>query len=228
MQRIDLPERPRILVIALRRLGDVLLTTPLIRSLRGAFPDAIIDALVFAGTEGVLQGNPDINGTVVMPARPSALQSLGLARQLWRSYDLAISTQGGDRPTFFCWAAGRVRIGLLDGGKLTTGLKRRTLHRAIFAQRGQHRVLEMLRLADLAGVDSLAEVICPGSEKNPEISMERPYAVIHAAPKFQYKRWTHEGWRQLGLELNRRGFAIALTGGPAIEDRQYLDEVWDG
>jgi len=34
MNRIDLPSHPRILVVALRRLGDVLLTTPLIRSLR--------------------------------------------------------------------------------------------------------------------------------------------------------------------------------------------------
>jgi heptosyltransferase-3 len=48
IKRIELPERPRILVIALRRIGDVLLTTPLIRSLRHAWPDATIDALVFA------------------------------------------------------------------------------------------------------------------------------------------------------------------------------------
>ena len=38
MHRIELPERPRILVVALRRLGDVLLTTPLIRSMRRAWP----------------------------------------------------------------------------------------------------------------------------------------------------------------------------------------------
>ncbi len=42
----------RILVVTLRRLGDVLLTTPLIRSLGQAFPDAAIDALVFDGTGG--------------------------------------------------------------------------------------------------------------------------------------------------------------------------------
>ena len=50
--RIDLPARPRILVVALRRLGDVLLTTPLIRSLRRAWPDAAMDALVFADSAG--------------------------------------------------------------------------------------------------------------------------------------------------------------------------------
>ena len=51
---IQLGAQPRILVVALRRLGDVLLTTPLIRSLKRAWPDAAIDALVFRGTEGIL------------------------------------------------------------------------------------------------------------------------------------------------------------------------------
>src|SRR5919201_827791 len=64
MRRLDLPERPKILVIALRRLGDVLLTTPLIRSLRRAWPQADIDALVFADSAGILDGNPDLNRVV--------------------------------------------------------------------------------------------------------------------------------------------------------------------
>jgi hypothetical protein len=76
---IALPPRARILVVALRRLGDVLLTTPLIRSLKQAFPDAAIDALVFAGTEGILAGNPDLAGVIAMPPRnPGA--GLALAR----------------------------------------------------------------------------------------------------------------------------------------------------
>ena len=50
--------RPRILVVTLRRIGDVLLTTPLIRSLRRAWPEAAIDALVFADTAGILGAIP--------------------------------------------------------------------------------------------------------------------------------------------------------------------------
>ncbi len=53
---IALPRNPRVLIVALRRLGDVLLTTPLIRSIKLAFPTASIEALVFAGTEGILGG----------------------------------------------------------------------------------------------------------------------------------------------------------------------------
>jgi len=58
MMNLDLLERPRILVITLRRLGDVLLTTPLIRTLKVGFAGSSVAALVFRGTEGMLAGNP--------------------------------------------------------------------------------------------------------------------------------------------------------------------------
>jgi len=55
---IALPQRPRILVISLRRIGDLLLATPLIRSLRRAWPQASIDVLVLPGTTEIVAGNP--------------------------------------------------------------------------------------------------------------------------------------------------------------------------
>jgi heptosyltransferase-3 len=107
--RIKLPERPRVLVVTLRRIGDVLLTTPLIRSLRRAWPEATIDALVFADTAGILAGNPDLDDIVTIPPQPSTAQTLRLGAWLFRDYDLAVSTQSGDRPTGFAIAAGRAR-----------------------------------------------------------------------------------------------------------------------
>ena len=77
-----LPSGARILVVALRRLGDVLLTTPLIRSLKQAFPDASIDALVYAGTEGVLTGNPDLKNVMTVPARPKRGDTLALLTRM--------------------------------------------------------------------------------------------------------------------------------------------------
>src|ERR1700682_2661096 len=120
---IALPPRARILVVALRRLGDVLLTTPLIRSLKQAFPDAAIEALVFAGTEGILAGNPDLVGVITMPPR-AASGGLGLAQGLWRRYDLAVSTQSGDRPTLFAWIAGRVSGGPVEPNGMGARVRR--------------------------------------------------------------------------------------------------------
>jgi heptosyltransferase-3 len=52
----------------------------------------------------------------------------------------------------------------------------------------------------------------------------QPYAVIHAAPMFVYKRWTAAGWDALAAALRERGLAVAATG--AASDRGYLDAVW--
>jgi len=218
--RIALPARPRIMVIALRRLGDVLLTTPLIRSLRRAWPDATIDALVFADTAGILEGNPDLDGTVAMPPRPSAGQSLALAARLWRSYDLVVSTQTGDRPTFFAWVAGKRRAGPAAGA-----LKNAVLHRSVVQSDGVHRVEQILRLADALGIARAPELVCP-QPRPVEGLAAGEYAVIHAAPMFRYKQWTPSGWRELAAALAARGLAVIATGGPADPERRYLDEVW--
>jgi heptosyltransferase-3 len=109
MTPLTLPSNPRVLVVALRRLGDVLLTTPLIRSIKRAFPAASIEALVFAGTEGILAGNPDLAGVIAIPQRPGAGETLALLRRLARRYDIALSTQTGDRPTMLAWIDCRQR-----------------------------------------------------------------------------------------------------------------------
>jgi len=51
----------KILLIATRQIGDVLLVTPLLRSLRRAYPKAVIDILVYNNKGGMLEGNPDYN-----------------------------------------------------------------------------------------------------------------------------------------------------------------------
>ena len=224
--RVDLGPSPRILVIALRRLGDVLLTTPLIRSLRRAWPDATIDALVFADTAGILAGNPDLNDIVTMPPRPSAAQSLALAARLVRRYDLAVSTQSGDRPTGFAILAGRARLAPVEE-RFSGRVKHALLDRSVPVTPGLHRVEEMLRLADALGVPRVPELVPPRPEPVDGLPAG-DYAVIHAAPMFRYKRWTAAGWRALAERFMTEGHVVVATGGPAATERRYLDEIWTG
>src|SRR2546423_9558571 len=223
---IALGAQPRILVVALRRLGDVLLATPLIRSLKRAWPEAAIDVLVFRGTDGILAGNPDIAAIIAMPERPTARESLALLRPLWRSYDLALSTQSGDRPTLFAWVAGRRTVGFVDAQGMAARIKWLALDFPVLDAGGLHRVEDVLRLARAIGVSPVSEVIAPKGLMRPGIVPDRPYAVIHAAPMFRYKRWTADGWQVLAAGLDARGLAVVATGGP--DDRQYLDQVWAG
>ncbi len=226
MTPLSLPPRPRILVIALRRLGDVLLTTPLIRSLRRAYPEARIEALVFADTAGILQGNPDIDRTIAMPPRPSALQTLACAARLAGRYDLAVSVQSGDRPTGFAILAGRKRVAPVEQ-RFSGRIKRALLQRSVPHDPRAHRVEAILRLADALGIARVPEVVPPRALE-PAVLPAGEIAVVHAAPMFHYKRWTMEGWRALSAALAQRGLQVVATGGPAADERAYLDTVWDG
>ena len=163
--RIELPPHPRILVVALRRLGDVLLTTPLIRSLKRAWPDATIDVLVFAGTEGILDGNPDVERVVVMPAG-SVIEGLLLAARLCKRYALAISTQAGDRPTLFALIAGRRHLGQV-GERSGDASKRLALSRSVPAETDTHRVEQVLQLVDALGIERVPQSSRPRAEHSP-------------------------------------------------------------
>jgi heptosyltransferase III len=226
MKPVRLPSAPRILVVALRRLGDVLLTTPLIRSVKRAYPAATIDALVFSGTQGVLAGNPDLANVFAIPHRPGFGETLSLLRRIGKRYDLAFSTQTGDRPTVLAWIAGRQSVGLLETEGLAAVAKRFLLSRSGTTDRDQHRVLDLLRLTELLGISAHAEIVCPSGAARPALVPSQSYAVVHAAPMFTYKRWTAEGWRKLAAALRERGLGTIVTG--AASDRPYLDEVWQG
>jgi heptosyltransferase III len=220
----------RILVISLRRFGDLLLTTPLIRGLRRAWPRSTIDVLTFANTAGIVAGNPDIDRVIAMPERPTAAASARLLARLWRRYDIAISTQSGDRPTVFAFAAGRLRAGITtsDDPWLARKLKRVALHRRVPGDDKLHRVEQMLRLADVLGIERVAELVCPAAAPTSQGPPGSNYALIHAAPMFTYKEWTPEGWRALASGLAKRGLSVVAIGGPGAAERRYLEEVWGG
>ena len=92
---------------------------------------------------------------------------------------------------------------------------------------GAHRVEEILRLADLIGVERVPELVCPSSPDSGGLPGGR-YAVIHAAPMFRYKQWSKSGWRELAAHLAARGLSVIATGSAAEPERRYLDDVWSG
>src|SRR4051812_29480911 len=102
-----------VLVVVTRRIGDVLLATPVLRSIKRAWPHAAIDLLVFEGTAGFVAANRDVRRVLTVPERPRLLDHLRFAAGIVRRYDLALSLVPGDRPTLYAYLAGRRRAGLL-------------------------------------------------------------------------------------------------------------------
>lgn len=221
-----------VLVIATRRIGDVLLATPLMRSVKAAWPEAALDVLVFEGTEGVVVANADVRQVLTVPARPRPLEHLAFILRLLRRYDVALSTQHGDRATLYAFLAGRWRAGLLNATRKERW-KQLLLHRWVpFDDRNTHTVRMNLALAGILGIEPRPEVtISWGAEHAEQVdtllrggAAER-VAVLHTYPNFNYKMWHRGGWGELARWLNERGYRVVLTGGSDPKEIAYVAEM---
>jgi heptosyltransferase III len=210
-----------ILVLVLRRLGDVLLTTPLVRSLRRSYPEATIDVMVYAGQEGMLEGNPDCSEVIGVAPYPDRAGYVDLLRRRWRRYDLALTTQTNDRSHVYAWLFAKRRVGLVPDLRWSSAWKRVSCSaHAVLDDVNTHTVLQNLVLADLLGIERDYEVVPPRADTPPALPRE-PYAVLHPYPKFNYKQWTREGWASLIAWLRRQGLGIVLSGGPDPQEKAY-------
>jgi heptosyltransferase-3 len=220
-----------VLVVVTRRRGDVLLASPLIRSLKAAWPQAGIDVLVFAGTQGVLEANPDVRRIITVAERPGLFAHLALAARLLRRYDIALSCLAGDRPTAYAVVAGRWRAGMVGSGN-GARWKRRVLSKAIpFDDLDTHTAAMNLAFAEVLGIARHHEIgigwtaqdaACAGALLG---ARDTPYAVLHVPPKFNYKMWHVEGWAGLAHWLRERGFDAILTGGAEPGEREFVTSV---
>jgi heptosyltransferase-3 len=224
------PAEPRrILVVVMRRIGDVLLASALVRSVRRAWPQARLDVLVNGGSAAALQGNPDIDHLWVQPerARPRAL--LQLAARLWRRYDLSISALYNDRPHLWAFIAAPRRAGVVPRqGHPGARWKRWLMQAWCELQLGEvHAVEQYLRLVDALGIERVPEVVPPRPDYAPGTG-SRPYVVVHPAPLYRYKEWPVEGWRALLRHLLARGFDVHLTGGPTPKEQALAEAIVEG
>jgi predicted lipopolysaccharide heptosyltransferase III len=110
MMGIEHPQS--ILVIKLRYIGDVVLSTPVLSRLREGFPKARITMLVNAGTEQVVQDHPALDELLVVD-RGVTHRQWRLLRGLRRQrFDVVVDLTDGDRSAILAWLSGSpTRVG---------------------------------------------------------------------------------------------------------------------
>ena len=221
------------LVVCTRRIGDVLLATPVVRSLKEAYPNVAVDMLVFDGTQDVISACFSIRRVLTVAERPAMKTHLVLLRSMWRKYDLSFSLLPGDRPTFYAWVAGRNRVGTLLAGNKSRW-KRGLLNTWVpFDKLHVHTVAMNLRLLESLGVTPLATPVVSWSREDEELVRRlfpgvdgfQRYAVLHVSPKFAYKAWTVAGWGALGQWLADQELTVVVTGGASSEEQAYCEMV---
>jgi heptosyltransferase-2 len=209
---------PRILVIRFSSLGDVLLTTPLIRALRARHPAATLSALTKQSWAPLLSANPHLDEVIAVSPGQSLVP---LARAL-----------RGARFTHLVDLHGSVRTRVLRllvpgawSGFDARRRARRTLirdHRDVYPDRlpVAERYFEAATALDVRPDGGPAELFTsPAAEARAEAWLSRigfesdaPLVGLIPGAAHATKRWPVRHWRRLASDLARRGYNLAIIG----------------
>ena len=240
----------KVLFIATRQIGDVLVTTPLISKARELWPNAQFHFLGYRGKLDMLYGNPDVAEIIETSNRPSFGEYLSLFNRLFQRYDLAIITQPSDRAYIYGLVSAFRRVGILGGhpqGKDVEDKSKRSksekqnawkklicMHTVTVDYFNQHVITEKLRLLEVffrnpAELFSKPIVVTPpdGEPLTPSIAnaLVQPYVVIHPGPLTAYKRWPLAHWQQLITYLVKKDLQVVLSASPAKQDVQLNHDI---
>jgi ADP-heptose:LPS heptosyltransferase len=216
----------RILLIQLRRLGDVVLSTALLDDLHRALPNATIDMLVGRHAAPLVAGHPLIRNRIVL----EDLGTLGTARVVRAAnYDAVFDIQGSTRTAMITRASGAP---LRVGWKVRASPVAYT-HALDRSGAPEYVVRRRRRLLELAGIpvgDSLPRLVVTDRERlqgeadlrsagAPAAGRRVAFALVTSSPA---RDWPLEKFARLGDAILDRGVTpIVLAAGtpPAIVAR---------
>jgi len=246
MSKLSSYKPKKVLFIATRQIGDVLVTTPLISKARELWPDAEFHFLGYRGKLEMLKGNPDITELIESSDRPRLPEYLSLFNRLFQRYDLAIVTQPSDRAYLYGLLAALRRVGVIGGHpqgledkdrkteRQNAWKKAICIHTVTVDYFKQHVIVEKLRLLEVfcknaQDLFSKPIVVTPpkAASLTPGIAsqLQSPYVVVHPAPLTAYKRWPLAYWQTLITWLVSQGWQVVLSASPAKQDLQLNQDI---
>jgi lipopolysaccharide heptosyltransferase III len=232
----------RILLIQLKHLGDLLLTTPVIDALAEAFPAAKISVLVNPGMEEMVAGHPKIHEILSLP--PRLRQSSGLRRlqKEWsllqelraRNFDLAVNLSRGDRGGWLSVFSGaRYRLGYKVASQ-EPGYKNWFYNLSVDQPvESIHEVEKNLRLLPGLGIEpserpltyAIPREDAEWAEAQLARLQDRPIVHVHPTSRWMFKTWDPYHMAAVMSELQSRGHRIVLTCGPDLDETKHCQAI---
>ncbi|GJL79623.1 MAG: lipopolysaccharide core heptosyltransferase RfaQ [Nitrospinaceae bacterium] len=224
----QLPQKPRILLIKLRSIGDVIYNTSVYTPLKQCFPDSHLTVLVERPSYDIVRNHPDVDEVLCFQKGSTWEQMRFYWKLYFNNYDMAIDMHEGTRGAIMCFLT---RAPFRVGHKHA---KRAFLYnvKLEFSDLNpkfplDYQVALIKKLG--ASFDRIAPAVylSENSRKNARrlldekgIRPEDPYCIIHPGTRKIYNQWQYEKFARLAdILFSRYGLKIVITCGPGEEDQ---------
>lgn len=212
----------RILVIQTSFIGDVIMSTPLLRAIRQLFPVAELDVLIIPGNIPLLEGNPNVDHILTFPKKNKVTKFfhfLRLSTRICRNrYDLAFSLTISFTSSLLMLLAGIPNRAGYTRQKLLT--------HAVRVKKGlpvRLRHMQLLTPFTTREFSGDTEIFWDNSHNRQaaellgELKVQRPLIGIAPGSVRFTKRWPQAYFTELTAELGRLGLALVFLGSKAEE-----------
>lgn len=223
-------------MLQLRRIGELVLTTPALRLLRDEWPNAKITIVMSSACEELAPTLPRMDEVLVFHRKFS--DNLGLIKRLLTGhFDLCLDFSGTDRSALFCLASrARQRVAFDWARK---GPLRRLIYQNFVqvAVRSQHTADQMLELLHPVGLHNASPRPAPCLTVPPlaehrvnvllkECGIPKRFILLHPGTAVEEKYWLPERWAEVILHIQRHhGLACIMTGGASPEEQNHLRKI---
>jgi len=225
-----------LLVLKLKRIGDLVLTTPALVALRQAFPSSRLTLCVLENCEGLVPAMPYVDEVLVF--RDRRINARLLARLATEKFDVCLDFTGNDRSAFFSLLSRAPR-------RITFGWVKRSWHRKFAfnefvdsSVRENHTIdhhLDLLRPLGIERQDTPILLELPASADAAvtrllaEADISGPFAVVHPGTARAEKYWVPERWAQVIDHCQGvLGLPCVVTGGRDGFERAHLQAIRAG
>ena len=218
-KQFNLDQIRRILILRMGPLGETLLTTPVIRALRGRFPEAYIAYMVAPGREDLVSENPNLDEVITYSVSIPKL----IYQMAKRSFQMVIVLQPTFRLVLHTFLA---RIPFRIGFETNSG-KRHLLHVAVPNNINQHetdRYLDVVRGVGIEPDSHEPEMFVNAATQgwaddfltSVDVSSDHPLIGLNPGSGSESRRWSKAGFAQVGDQLHQKWDAqIFITAGDA-------------
>jgi predicted lipopolysaccharide heptosyltransferase III len=223
-----------ILLLQLKRIGDLILTTPAIAALREKFPEANISLVVSPAVEELL---PAISGVdkvfVVRGKADDALDWIALA---WGKFDYCLDFTRNDRSSFLTLLSQAKKRITSDHPNLRTKIRARSYnefvespvrelhtvdyHLALLKPLGIHDASRAIRLDLPDSTVEEAEQLLNAAQAGDE------FVILHPGSARAEKFWEADRWAKLIDHcVHERQMKCVLTGGRSAMERSQIATI---
>ena len=231
-------EVKNILLVRIDRIGDVILSLPMLPLLKRRYPNASISVLMRKYTRELVEQHSCVDEVLVYEHEDSVQSLWAILREIRkRHFDIAIIPYPRFRPALILFFAGiRIRVG--SGYRWYSFLFNRRVfeHRKDAKRHEAEYNINLLRpLGIEPGAEPEFEFSIPQSACDrvdsllavDSVRVEDKFIILHPGSGGSSRDWSGKNFSKLGNEVERRlGMKVIVTGGKGEE--QLVQEITAG